>query len=149
MPRLASPPSGWHLVGPSSGPPCAPSATPRWRRRWRRPKRWSRRWRRPRAWWPRSALRTTCFATGKRPRSGLVLAEALAAEGIRTTAGDLPMRASEDFGRFGDRAEAAMFLLGAGEGEPGASQPRLRFPDALIEPGADLHPGVARLLYER
>ena len=28
---------------------------------------------------------------------------------------DLPMRASEDFGRFGHGARSAMFFLGAGE----------------------------------
>ena len=79
-----------------------------------------------------------------------VLAEALAAEGIPTTAGDLPMRASEDFGRFGDRAEAAMFLLGAGEGSPALHNPDYDFPDALIETGARIFIRTLRgLLYER
>ena len=46
------------------------------------------------------------------------------------------MRASEDFGRFGQRAPAAMFFLGAGENHPGLHNPDYDFPDGLIEIGA-------------
>lgn len=61
---------------------------------------------------------------------------ALAAEAVPTGASGLPMRASEDFGRFGDVAEAAMMLLGAGERAPALHNPDYDFPDALIETGA-------------
>jgi amidohydrolase len=56
--------------------------------------------------------------------------------GLPLSAGDLPMRASEDFGRFGAAARAAMFCLGAGEGHPRLHAPDYDFPDALIAPGA-------------
>jgi metal-dependent amidase/aminoacylase/carboxypeptidase family protein len=46
------------------------------------------------------------------------------------------MRASEDFGRFGKDARAALFLLGAGEDHPGLHNPDFDFPDALIAVGA-------------
>ena len=46
------------------------------------------------------------------------------------------MRASEDFGRFGQQAAAAMFFLGAGENHPGLHNPDYDFPDGLIEIGA-------------
>lgn len=47
-----------------------------------------------------------------------------------------PMRGSEDFGLFGRRAKAAMFLLGSGEGCPNLHNPDYDFPDDLIAPGA-------------
>ena len=46
------------------------------------------------------------------------------------------MRASEDFGRFGDVARSAMFLLGAGETCASLHNPDYDFPDALIPVGA-------------
>jgi amidohydrolase len=64
------------------------------------------------------------------------LAEALAAEGIAFDRGDLPIRASEDFGRFGQVAPAAMFFLGAGESHPKLHTATYDFPDALIGVGA-------------
>jgi amidohydrolase len=47
-----------------------------------------------------------------------------------------PMRASEDFGRFGKEAPAAMFFLGAGENCPSLHNPDYDFPDELIGIGA-------------
>jgi metal-dependent amidase/aminoacylase/carboxypeptidase family protein len=47
-----------------------------------------------------------------------------------------PLRASEDFGRFGDHAPAAMFFLGAGETTPSLHNPDYDFPDHLICIGA-------------
>ena len=44
----------------------------------------------------------------------------------------LPMRPSEDFGRFAAEAPSAMFLLGAGEGLPSLHNADYDFPDALI-----------------
>lgn len=47
-----------------------------------------------------------------------------------------PMRASEDFGRFGQGGtRSAMFLLGAGESHPALHDPLYDFPDALIPLG--------------
>ena len=66
------------------------------------------------------------------------LRAALDAEGLAHDARGLPMRASEDFGRFGARAKAAMVFLGAGEGHPGLHNPDYDFPDALIGLGARL-----------
>lgn len=63
------------------------------------------------------------------------LAAAIRAEGIPLAQGTLPMRASEDFGRFGSVARSAMFCLGAGESHPPLHAPDYDFPDALIAPG--------------
>ncbi|WP_201832021.1 amidohydrolase [Microvirga zambiensis] len=66
------------------------------------------------------------------PEAVAHLRRALDAEGIAHDRGDLPMRASEDFGRFGQRAPAAMFFLGAGEHHPNLHNPDYDFPDDLI-----------------
>lgn len=63
------------------------------------------------------------------------LAAAIRAEGMPLAEGTLPMRASEDFGRFGSVAKSAMFCLGAGETHPPLHAPDYDFPDALIAPG--------------
>jgi amidohydrolase len=49
--------------------------------------------------------------------------------------GMLPMRASEDFGCFGDTAKLAMLLLGSGEDLPALHNPDFDFPDSLIPIG--------------
>lgn len=66
------------------------------------------------------------------PEAVAHLRRALDAEGVPHGPGDLPMRASEDFGRFGQRAPAAMFFLGAGENHPSLHNPDYDFPDDLI-----------------
>jgi metal-dependent amidase/aminoacylase/carboxypeptidase family protein len=48
------------------------------------------------------------------------------------------MRGSEDFGRFGQQAPAAMFFLGAGENRPDPHNPDYDFPDELIAVGASV-----------
>lgn len=48
------------------------------------------------------------------------------------------MRGSEDFGRFGDQAKAAMFLLGSGIDHPNLHNPDFDFPDDLIAVGVDI-----------
>lgn len=68
------------------------------------------------------------------PEATAHLRAALAAEGIARIPGE-PMRASEDFGRFGAVARSAMFWFGAGEDHPPLHAPDYDFPDALIEPG--------------
>jgi amidohydrolase len=64
------------------------------------------------------------------------LSRALDEEGVEHDRGNLPMRASEDFGRFGQKASAAMFFLGAGESHPSLHNSDYDFPDDLIEIGA-------------
>lgn len=63
------------------------------------------------------------------------LESALNAEQIAYSGEGLPMRGSEDFGRFGDQAKSAMFLLGAGEDQPALHNPDYDFPDDLIPAG--------------
>lgn len=70
------------------------------------------------------------------PEAVAHLRRALDEEGIPHDEGDLPMRASEDFGRFGQKAPAAMFFLGAGENHPSLHNPDYDFPDDLIGIGA-------------
>lgn len=69
------------------------------------------------------------------PAATQLFLEALASEGIPTHPARAPLRGSEDFGRFGDAAEAAMVLLGAGD-RPALHNPDFDFPDALIPVGA-------------
>lgn len=64
-----------------------------------------------------------------------LLRAALEAEGVPHTQGQT-MRASEDFGRFGDVSTSAMFFLGAGEDCPALHNSDYDFPDALIPIGA-------------
>ncbi|MEY8841453.1 amidohydrolase, partial [Cribrihabitans sp. XS_ASV171] len=64
------------------------------------------------------------------------LTRALEIEGVPISSGDLPMRASEDFGRFGDLSRSAMCLLGSGEDVPSLHNPDYDFPDSLIPVGA-------------
>jgi amidohydrolase len=70
------------------------------------------------------------------PEAVAQLRRALDAEGVPYDEGNLPMRASEDFGRFGQKAPAAMFFLGAGERHPSLHNPDYDFPDDLIGIGA-------------
>jgi amidohydrolase len=70
------------------------------------------------------------------PEAVELLRHALDAEGVPHDEGGLPVRASEDFGRFGEKAPAAMFFLGAGETHPSLHNPDYDFPDDLIGIGA-------------
>lgn len=72
------------------------------------------------------------------------LRAALDAEGISHDEAELPMRASEDFGRFGHGARSAMFFLGSGEAHPQLHNPDYDFPDDLIPIGARVFMRVAR-----
>ncbi|HWL46162.1 MAG TPA: amidohydrolase [Sphingomonadaceae bacterium] len=78
------------------------------------------------------------------PEAVAHLRDALDAEGIPHGRGNLPMRGSEDFGRFGAHAPAAMFFLGSGENHPRLHNPDYDFPDALIGIGARVFMRVAR-----
>jgi amidohydrolase len=70
------------------------------------------------------------------PEAVAHLRRALDAEGVPHDRGDLPMRPSEDFGRLGANAPAAMFFLGAGERHAALHNPDYDFPDDLIGIGA-------------
>ena len=78
------------------------------------------------------------------PEAVAHLARALDAEGISHDPGDLPMRASEDFGRFRACAPSAMFFLGSGERHPALHNPDYDFPDDLIAIGARVFMRVVR-----
>lgn len=69
------------------------------------------------------------------PDAARVLEAAVRAEGIPIATTELPMRGSEDFGRFGGHARSAMFLLGSGTDSPSLHNPDFDFPDDLIAVG--------------
>ena len=85
-------------------------------------------------------------ACSNHPEATAVLERALQAQGIGFDAGDLPMRGSEDFGRFGAGAKAAMVLLGAGRDHPALHDQRYDFPDALIPVGVAIFEHTIREL---
>ena len=68
------------------------------------------------------------------PEAAAHLRRALLAEGI-ALAPARPMKASEDFGRFGAVSPCAMVWIGAGADHPPLHAPGYDFPDALIGPG--------------
>lgn len=72
------------------------------------------------------------------------LRRALDGEGIAHGTAGQPIRASEDFGRFGQAAPSAMFFVGAGEHHPALHNPDYDFPDVLIEQGARVFLRTAR-----
>lgn len=72
------------------------------------------------------------------------LEAALQAEGIRFDEGNLPMRASEDFGRLRAVCPSAMFFLGAGENHPALHNPDYDYPDDLTAIGARIFMAVIR-----
>ncbi|MBZ8133947.1 amidohydrolase [Afifella sp. IM 167] len=77
------------------------------------------------------------------PEAVAHLRHALDAEKIRHFPG-APMRASEDFGRFGTGARAALLFLGAGEDHPALHNPDYDFPDDLIAIGTRIFWRTAR-----
>ncbi|WP_054007954.1 amidohydrolase [Cypionkella psychrotolerans] len=75
------------------------------------------------------------------------LARALEALAMPYDMGDLPMRASEDFGRFGQGGtRSAMLFLGVGEDHPALHNPDYDFPDALTPLGVQIFDRVLRNL---
>ncbi|MBO6539902.1 MAG: amidohydrolase [Rhizobiaceae bacterium] len=74
------------------------------------------------------------------------LQAALEAEGISHDENELPMRASEDFGRFGHGAKSAMLFLGSGESHPQLHNPDYDFPDDLIPIGSRIFMRAVRNL---
>ncbi|KRR14000.1 hypothetical protein CQ10_09280 [Bradyrhizobium valentinum] len=67
---------------------------------------------------------------------------------MQHSAQGLPMRGSEDFGRFNTRSKTAMFFLGAGEQHPGLHEPNYDFPDELIGIGAGVFMRTLRILLD-
>lgn len=72
------------------------------------------------------------------------LIRALDAEGVSHDERNLPMRGSEDFGRFRAIAPSAMFFLGSGETHPALHNPDYDFPEDLIAIGARIFMRVVR-----
>ncbi|MGI3185985.1 amidohydrolase [Nioella aestuarii] len=74
------------------------------------------------------------------PKAAEIVRRAGAQIGLTTGPGLLPMRPSEDFGRYGTAtgAESAFILLGAGLDGPDLYNPDYDFPDDLIGPGTAL-----------
>lgn len=71
---------------------------------------------------------------------------ALTEEKISSSSEGLPMRASEDFGRFRAVSSSAMFFLGAGRDYPNLHNPDYDFPDGLIDIGARIFMRIIRNL---
>ena len=73
------------------------------------------------------------------------VAAALVGLGVSHSAANLPLRGSEDFGRFGqDGSRSAMFFLGSGENIPTLHNPDYDFPDALIGAGVAIFHRILR-----
>lgn len=80
------------------------------------------------------------------PKAAAIMNDAATGLGLAVSDQGLPMRASEDFGRFASRAKTAMILLGAGTEHPPLHAEDYDFPDDLIAPSARLFEGIARRL---
>lgn len=82
------------------------------------------------------------------PAATAQIVGALDALTIHHTNGDLPIRASEDFGRFGtlEGTRAAMVFLGSGVDHPALHNPDYDFPDDLISLGTQVFHRIARNL---
>jgi amidohydrolase len=78
------------------------------------------------------------------PEAVARLTDAMHAEDVSYDGSGLPMRPSEDFGRFGDTAKSAMFFLGSGRNHPALHNPDYDFPDDLIPIGARIFMRTAR-----
>ncbi|SPF79537.1 amidohydrolase [Pseudoprimorskyibacter insulae] len=78
------------------------------------------------------------------PEATQIAQAAVAALGMSQDGQGCPMRASEDFGRFGHSAKAAMLYLGSGEVHPALHNSDYDFPDDLIAIGARIFDRIAR-----
>lgn len=77
------------------------------------------------------------------PRAVAVLRRALDRLGMAHSTAGQPWRASEDFGRFGQNAPAAMFLLGSGRDHAALHHSDYDFPDDLIAPAVRIFEATA------
>ncbi|MBR0725549.1 hypothetical protein JQ612_13500 [Bradyrhizobium manausense] len=80
------------------------------------------------------------------PEAVAKLKTALDAGGVEYSGQALPLRGSEDFGRFDHRSKAAMFFLGAGTDHAGLDDPNHDFPDELIDAGSRVFMSTLRNL---
>lgn len=84
-------------------------------------------------------------ASVNHPEAVAHIAAAMEALGMAQDEGDLPMRGSEDFGRFGQPGtKSAMLFLGVGETHAALHNPDYDFPDSLIQPGVAIFHRIAR-----
>jgi amidohydrolase len=84
------------------------------------------------------------FHSENAPEAVAHLETALATEKVTFSEGNLPMRASEDFGRLRAICPSAMFFLGAGEKHPALHNPDYDYPDDLTAIGARVFMAVIR-----
>lgn len=82
------------------------------------------------------------------PEATQVARAAMTAIGVDHSEYGLPMRASEDFGVFGQGAKAAMLCLGSGMDHAALHNPDFDFPDDLIPIGAGIFNRIARDLLD-
>ncbi|CDN92761.1 amidohydrolase [Agrobacterium tumefaciens] len=80
------------------------------------------------------------------PEAVAHILQALVEEKVSSSSEGLPMRASEDFGRFRAVSSSAMFFLGAGRDYPNLHNPDYDFPDGLIDIGARIFMRIIRNL---
>ncbi|WBU58897.1 amidohydrolase [Paracoccus albus] len=78
------------------------------------------------------------------PEAAEIMARAAEVVGLQVSDAQLPMRASEDFGRFGATAKTAMILLGAGKDHPPLHAENYDYPDELIAPSVRLFEKIVR-----
>jgi metal-dependent amidase/aminoacylase/carboxypeptidase family protein len=78
-----------------------------------------------------------------------VAVKAMESLGIPHGSDGLPMRASEDFGVFGQGIRAAMLCVGPGETYPALHNPDYDFPDDLIPIGSAIFERIARDLLDQ
>lgn len=79
------------------------------------------------------------------PEATAIMEHAMEVLGMAYDDKDLPMRGSEDFGRFGHGGtRSAMIFLGAGVETPALHNPDYDFPDSLIPVGTHLFHKIAR-----
>ncbi|TQN61619.1 amidohydrolase [Agrobacterium tumefaciens] len=80
------------------------------------------------------------------PEAVAHILQALVEEKVSSSSEGLPMRASEDFGRFRAVSSSAMFFLGAGRDYSNLHNPDYDFPDGLIDIGARIFMRIIRNL---
>ncbi len=139
MPASANPPLAFRPATASCGSNCAPAKTAPWPPCAPRPRR------SPDRGTAKDGLTVTFethddFAATVNDADAITrLTAALDALHIPHDDRNLPLRGSEDFGRFGDAGtKMAMMFLGSGEKHPQLHNPDYDFPDSLIPLGARL-----------
>lgn len=76
--------------------------------------------------------------TSNDPEATQILLDAVKTCGAPLAQDALPMRASEDFGQFGQQAKSAMLLLGAGRDHPALHNESYDFPETLLPIGVEI-----------